>query len=222
MFDALIKVLISDDQKMFAESIKYIIESRASDIEIVGVALNGRQAVTMASELLPHIVLMDVRMPEMDGVEAARLLGLKHPSMKILMLTTFDDDEYVKASLKHGAIGYLLKSMPPIELINAIRAVNGGIMQIDPAVSKSLLHGDSPKRPEEELLGNLEDLTPRERQVLELLVQALDNVQIAKTLHLAEQTVRNYISNIYAKLGVTHRMDVLRIVDKINFFLNRN
>jgi len=216
-----IKVLIADDQIMFAESIKYIIESRASDIEIVGIAANGRKAIAMATDLRPDIVLMDVRMPEIDGVEATRVVHLKAPRIKILMLTTFDDDEYVKTSLIQGAIGYLLKSMPPVELINAIRAVNGGIMQIDPSVSKSLLNGEPSRRPDGELLNNLKDLTPRERQVLELLVQALDNGQIAKTLNLAEQTVRNYISNIYSKLGVTHRMEVLRIVDKINFFLNQ-
>ena len=221
MPEGMIRVLIVDDQRMFAESIKYVIESRASDIEIVGIALNGREACEQALRLLPHIVLLDVRMPVMDGVEAAKLIHRDLPSVKILMLTTFDDDEYVKGSLKHGAVGYLLKSMPPIELINALRAVHGGIMQIDPAVSKALIGGSEQKVPDGEFMANLKTLTRRERDVLELMVQSLDNTQIARTLSLAEQTVRNYISTIYSKLGVEHRMDVLKIIDKINYFLGK-
>ncbi|MFA6508213.1 MAG: response regulator transcription factor [Treponemataceae bacterium] len=221
MADEMIRVLIVDDQRMFAESIKYIIESRASDIEIVGIAYNGREAIEQAEKKQPHIILMDVRMPVMDGVEATMLIRQRFQHIKILMLTTFDDDEYVLKSLKHGAVGYLLKSMPPIELINAIRAVQGGIMQIDPAVSKALIGGTATRIADDEFMSNLKTLTQRELQVLELMVQALDNIHIAKTLNLAEQTVRNYISTIYSKLGVEHRMDVLKIIDKINYFLGR-
>ena len=218
----MIRVLIVDDQRMFAESIKYIIESRASDIDVIGIALNGKEAVRMTGELRPHIVLMDVRMPVMDGVEATRLARQQYPDVKVIMLTTFDDDEYVQASLKHGAIGYLLKNMPPLELINAIRAVKGGIMQIDPAVSLALIRDAQTNAPDEHLLANLKTLTHREREVLELMVHALDNGQIAQTLNVAEQTVRNYISTIYSKLGVGHRMDVLKIVDRITYFLSNS
>jgi DNA-binding NarL/FixJ family response regulator len=221
MADELIRVLIADDQRMFAESIKYIIESRASDIEIVGIALNGREAVDMVHAKNPDIVLMDVRMPVLDGVEATKQIKQRNRNIKILMLTTFDDDEYVKGSLMHGAVGYLLKSMPPVELINAIRAVQGGIMQIDPAVSKALVGGTETRIADDDFMNNLKTLTQRELQVLELMVQALDNIHIAKTLNLAEQTVRNYISTIYSKLGVEHRMDVLKIIDKINYFLGK-
>jgi len=220
MPESLIKVLIADDQRMFAESIKYIVESRASDILVVGISFDGREAVRQVGELRPNIVLLDVRMPVMDGVEAARLICRDHPEVKVLMLTTFADDEYVKASLRHGAVGYLLKNRPPVELINSIRAVMGGIMQIDPAVSRSLLYGNQSETPDEQILANLKTLTHREREVLTLMVQALDNRQIAKTLAVAEQTVRNYISTIYDKLGVTHRMAVLRMVDEIVHFLD--
>lgn len=222
MDDQMIKVLIADDQRMFAESIKYIIESRASDIQIVGIALNGREAVRLVQESCPDIALLDVRMPVMDGVEATRLIGIQHPGVKILMLTTFSDDEYVQASLKYGAVGYLLKSRPPLELINSIRAVMSGILQIDPAVSRSLVHGTQSGVPDEQIMANLRTLTPREREVLNLMVQALDNKKIAASLFVAEQTVRNYISTIYFKLGVSNRMDVLRIVDKIHLFLDHN
>lgn len=217
----MIRVLIVDDQRMFAESIKYIIESRASDIQIVGLAFDGRDAVRLVGEHRPDIVLMDVRMPVMDGVEAARLIGRQHPAVKVLMLTTFADDEYVKASLRHGAVGYLLKNRPPVELISSIRAVSGGILQIDPAVSRSLILGKQTDTPDEQIVANLKTLTHREREVLTLMVQALDNRQIAGTLNVAEQTVRNYISTIYDKLGVTHRMDVLRMMDQIVEFLDR-
>jgi DNA-binding NarL/FixJ family response regulator len=218
--DEMIRVLIADDQRMFAESIKYILESRASDIEIVGIALNGREAVRLVAERHPDIVLMDVRMPEMDGVEAMRLIRQQHHEVGVIMLTTFDDDEYVKDSLAYGAIGYLLKNMPPVELINAIRAVKGGIMQIDPSVSRALIRREQTDAPDEQIMENLKSLTRREREVLQLMVQALDNRQIALTLNVAEQTIRNYISLIYAKLGVAHRMDVLKIVDKITYFLD--
>jgi len=220
MEERLIRVLIVDDQRMFAESIKYIIESRASDIQIVGLAFDGQEAVRAVEEMRPDIVLMDVRMPVMDGVEAARLIGRQRPEVKVLMLTTFPDDEYVKASLRHGAVGYLLKNRPPAELINSIRAVNGGILQIDPAVSQSLILGKKTDTPDEQIVANLRTLTHREREVISLMVQALDNRQIAATLNVAEQTVRNYISTIYDKLGVTHRMDVLRMMDQIVEFLD--
>ncbi len=220
MGNEMTRVLIADDQRMFAESIKYIIESRASDIEVVGLALNGQEAVKMVAERNPQIVLMDVRMPVMDGVEATRVIHKTHPDVSILILTTFDDDEYVQDSLNYGATGYLLKNMPPVELINAIRAVRGGIMQIDPAVSRALIKGAQTDAPDDRMLSNLKTLSRRERQVLELMVQALDNKQIARALSVAEQTVRNYISTIYDKLGVGHRMDVLKIVEKIAHFLN--
>jgi DNA-binding NarL/FixJ family response regulator len=218
--DEPIKVLIADDQRMFAESIKYILESRASDIAVVGIALNGREAVSLVAERRPDIVLMDVRMPEMDGVEAMRLIRARHPGVGVIMLTTFDDDEYVKDSLASGAIGYLLKNMPPVELINALRAVKGGIMQIDPAVSQALIRREQTDAPDDQIMENLKTLTRREREVLQCMVQALDNRQIALALNVAETTIRNYISVIYAKLGVAHRMDVLKIVDRITYFLD--
>jgi DNA-binding NarL/FixJ family response regulator len=220
MSEEMIRLLIVDDQRMFSESIKYVIESRASDIQIVGIANNGREALHLVDELNPHIVLLDVRMPEMDGVEAARLIGLRHPKVKVLMLTTFADDEYVQASLKYGAVGYLLKNRPPLELINSIHAVMGGTLQIDPAVARSLIRGNQPEAMDGQIVANLKTLTHREKEVLSLMVQAFDNRRIASSLLVAEQTVRNYISTIYSKLGVSNRMDVLRIVDKIHSFLD--
>jgi len=219
--DKQIKVLIADDQLLFAEGLKTILESRASDIEVVGIARNGREVVEIVSIDQPDMILMDVRMPEMDGVEATKEIHSRFPELKIVMLTTFDDDEYVKFSLANGAIGYLLKNRPPAELIASIRAaIRGGILQIDPAVSKSLIRdGNIEQLDNDEFFRYLNTLTKREKEVLRLLVQACDNQQIAGKLNLAEQTVRNYISIIYAKLGIENRIEIMKYMDKISFYL---
>jgi DNA-binding NarL/FixJ family response regulator len=213
-----IRVLIVDDQRMFAESIKCTIEARAKDITVVGVALDGEEAVRMVDALKPRIVLMDVRMPKMDGVNALKAIRQKHRDVDVIMLTTFDDDEYVKDSLLHGSVGYLLKNMPPVELINAIRAVKGGIMQIDPAVSQALIRSSRGVE-DDQIMANLRTLTRREREALGLMVQSMDNQQIARAMNVAEQTARNYISAIYAKLGFVRRMDVLKVYNTITYFL---
>lgn len=217
------RLLLVDDQQLFLDGLTYVLESRASDIEVVGTAVNGAEAVAGARELVPDLILMDVRMPEMDGVEATRIIHNALPRIRIVMLTTFADDEYVKAALAHGAIGYLLKNRPPIELISSIRAVRAGIMQLDPNVSRVLLNrtksnGDR----DEEIAAAIRTLTRREKEVLHLMVQAFDNQQIADTLHVAEQTVRNYISTIYSKLGMSNRMDIIRIMKKLSFYLDRD
>lgn len=215
-----IRVLIADDQVLFAEGLRTILESRAEDIAVVATAADGRQAVELTDTHEPHIVLMDVRMPVLDGVKAAREIHLRHPGIKIVMLTTFDDDEYVRSSLACGAIGYLLKNRPPAELIASVRAVMSGVLQIDPAVSKSLIRDVRSRGGEQdEFLRCLGTLTHREKQVLRLLVEACDNRQVAEKLGIAEQTVRNYVSLIYSKLGIENRIDIMRHMDQIRFFL---
>jgi DNA-binding NarL/FixJ family response regulator len=217
-----IRLLIADDQPTFAEGLKYVLESRAPDIEVVGLARDGGEALAAVERDAPDIVLMDVRMPGVDGVEAARRIHQAHPEVKVLMLTTFDDDEYVHDSLRNGAVGYLLKSRPPLEIIMSIRAVKRGILQIDPAVSEALFHEREPLDVETVELGRqLQTLTRREVEILDLLIRALDNRQIASTLNVAEQTVRNHVSIIYSKLGITNRMQILQIVDKLKILLRR-
>ena len=211
-----IRILLVDDQSLFAEGLKFVLESRASDIEVVDIALNGDEAVRKAESLLPDIILMDVRMPVKDGVQAAREILAMNRKLKIVMLTTFDDDEYVQAALKNGAIGYLLKNRPPIELIYSIRAVQKGIVQLDPRVAESLFQRGEDSRSATEILRLIEDFTKREREVLHLLAQALDNRQIADHLHVAEQTVRNYIHSIYSKLGISNRMEIVRVLRDID------
>jgi DNA-binding NarL/FixJ family response regulator len=218
MNDNRIRIMLVDDQKVFLEGLKLVLESRASDMTVVGLAADGREAITLAESTNPHIILMDVRMPEMSGVEATEVIAKRMPAVKIVMFTTFDDDEYVKSAIKHGAIGYLLKNRPPMELINSLRAVNDGIIQIDPMVAQKLLHIDARTDAEYRYLADaIETLTAREKEVLHLIAQALDNRQIADHLSVAEQTARNYISTIYAKLGTSHRMEIIKILNEIDF-----
>ena len=216
-----IGVLIADDQQLFADGLKVVIESRAPQFKVVGIAGSGKQAVSMAAELRPDVVLMDVRMPEMDGVAATRVIHDKYPDIKILILTTFDDDEYVEFSLQNGAIGYLLKNRPAEELIDSIKALAKGIIQIDPAVSRKILHAGR-NRNSEDFNQRLSWLTKREREILSLLVQAKRIVSIADDLSIAEQTVRNHISNIYFKLNIHDRMEIINYVNQIKYFLDKH
>jgi DNA-binding NarL/FixJ family response regulator len=220
MDETKIRILIADDQVLFAEGLRTILESRTEDMSVVAVARDGEEAIRLTGEHLPDIVLMDVRMPVLDGVEATKEIHARHPDIKIMVLTTFDDDDYVRFSLRYGAIGYLLKNRPPAELITSIRAVMGGVMQIDPAVSKSLIRDVRSREIEkDEFLRYLGSLTPREKEVLRLLVDACDNKQISERMGIAEQTVRNYVSLLYSKLGIENRIDIMRHMDQIRFFL---
>jgi len=207
-----IRVLLVDDQKLFVESLRYVLESRAPDIEIIGIATDGAAAVEAVQRHLPDIVLMDVRMPGMDGVQATRIIHEQHPEIRILMLSTFADDGYVRQAIDHGAVGYLIKNIAPAEVIKSIRAVKSGIMQIDPSVAKALLGRTAPAREAGDQLVPPEPLTGREREVLHLILRSFDNREIAAYLKVGEQTARNYVHNLYSKLGVSNRMQLIRVL----------
>ncbi|HUV09096.1 MAG TPA: response regulator transcription factor [Spirochaetia bacterium] len=213
---ARIKIVLVDDHKIFVESLKTLLEAKADDFKVIGLAYNGFEAIRCVEKENPDIVLMDVRMPEMNGVEATRHILGKHQEMKIIMLTTFDDDEYVYDALNNGALGYLLKDVPPMELIAAIRAVNEGAAMISPPIVKKLVRKNDPKRKEDDD-GNMdltemwETLTTREKEIFKLILEGFDNSEIAETLFLSEQTVKNYISHIYEKLGAKNRLQLIRI-----------
>ena len=215
-----IRVLIVDDQQLFADGLRIVIESRAPLFEVVGIVNDGNQAIIAAKEKKPDVILMDVRMPGMDGVIATRKIYEKYPHIKILILTTFADDEYVKESLNNGAIGYLLKSRPAEELIVAIRALAKGIMQLDPAISARFLSSSTSINKSDEFGRKLKSLTGREREILELLVQAKRIISISEELNIAEQTVRNHISNIYSKLDIHDRLEVINYITEIKEYLN--
>lgn len=213
-----IRVLLVDDQRVFLEGLQLVLESRTSDIKVIGVALSGREAVSLAEEHRPDIIIMDVRMPEMSGVEATRVIHERFPDIRILMFTTFDDDEYVQSALQYGAIGYLLKNRPPMELINSLRAVRDGVLQIDPNVAEALLRRDPPSaKIHGDIVERINTLTSREKQVLHLIAQALDNRQIADHLCVAEQTARNYIHSIYGKLGTSNRIEIVKTLERLDF-----
>jgi DNA-binding NarL/FixJ family response regulator len=207
-----IRVLLADDQALFVESLRTVIEKSTDDIEVVAVARNGEEAVRLMKETKPDLVVMDVRMPVMDGVEATGRILAAVPDARIMMLTTFEDDEYVKEALERGAVGYLLKDIPPAELIAAIRAVSGGAFLVAPSVAKSLIR--RAYRVSESKDGEpdwLREMSRREREILEYIVAGYANKEIASMIFIAEQTVRNHISAIYDKMGVSDRAQAVRM-----------
>ena len=214
MNEGKIGLLIADDQQLFAQSLSYVITGTAADMVVLGVAPDGAQAVAMAEALRPDIVLMDVRMPEMDGVDAARLIGSRLPETKIIMLSTFLDEEYLRASLERGAKGYLLKSVSPEELLEAVRAVHRGSTLFSGKVA-SLLSGRPSRGPDADPETALEALSRRELEVTALMARSYGNREIAERLGLSEQTVRNYIGSIYFKLEVKDRLEFLKLSGKM-------
>lgn len=219
------KILIADDQRLFADGLRGVIESRAPQITVIDIAENGKQAVSLVEKHRPQIILMDVRMPEMNGVEATRIIHEKYPDIKILILTTFADEEYVNDSLHYGAVGYLLKNRPAEELLSSITALAAGteVLQIDPVVSRKLFKKEKKavdaSGENEDIKFRLHTLSRREREVLELMVEAKRIVAIARELGIAEQTVRNHVSNIYFKLGIHERLEIVNYIDPIKKFL---
>jgi DNA-binding NarL/FixJ family response regulator len=217
-----IRVLIADDQSLFLESLSTFLHNYAEDIQVVGLAKNGAEALEKAAELKPDIVLMDVHMPVMDGVEATGRLIESQPGVKILILSTYDEDEYVRKALKLGAAGYLLKDISPTELIASIRALKSGAVQISPQIVAKLMQSfvaeePSPVHVLAEKLEWFESLTRREREIFTLIATGYDNAQIAASLHIAEHTVRNHVSMIYSKLEVQDRFQIIQLANKIRY-----
>jgi len=215
-----IRLLIVDDQILFLESLSTFLRNYAADIEVVGLARNGSEALEKAAALHPDIVLMDVHMPVMDGVEATGKLIASQPGIRILILSTYDVDDYVRRALKLGAAGYLLKDISPTELIASIRALKAGAVQISPQVVAKLMSSvlsEEPSAEREIRLEWLDSLTRREREVFTLIARGCDNAQIAEELHMAEHTVRNHVSVIYSKLGVQDRFQIIQLANKIRY-----
>ncbi|MDY6877134.1 MAG: response regulator transcription factor [Chloroflexota bacterium] len=201
-----IRVLLVDDQKLMREGLRVLLELEP-DLEVAGEAEDGQTALETYATLQPDVVLMDIRMPGMDGVEATWRLRERWPQARIIILTTFDDDEYVFEGLRAGALGYLLKDVSGQELAEAVRTVAAGGALVEPSVARKVLAEFArlvpPARPPEE--GLPEPLSEREREVLRLLASGLSNHEIATRLSLAEGTVKNYVTSILQKLGVRDR-----------------
>lgn len=197
----MIKLLLADDQKMFRQGLASLL-SLEPDLEVVGEANNGRKAIALAESLQPDIILMDVRMPICNGVEATSIIHQRFPWIKILVLTTFDHDEYVWQSLEAGALSYLLKSTSSTEVITALRALNKGHSQLDANIAQKVFARLKPLTKKVDYQSLFSD---RELTVLKLLGQGKSNKEIAQSLHLSAGTVRNHLSNIFGKLDVRDR-----------------
>ncbi len=197
-----IRVLIADDHRLFRQGLRQICET-VGHLEVVGEAENGEEAVELARRLRPDVVLMDIRMPVRDGVEATRLITESVPSARIIILTMYRQDQYVFEAIKAGARGYLLKDIDEQELVDAVRAVHRGEALIDPGLAARLL--EEFRRLSQSSAEVVEELTPAEMDVLRLVAQGLDNKSIALRLKLSERTVTNRLSEIYQKLHVANR-----------------
>jgi len=207
MSDA-VRVLVVDDQQLVREGIASLLGIQPG-ITVVGTAADGKAALNAAAELAPHVVLMDVRMPEMDGVEATAILHRRAPEVRVIMLTTFDDEEYVLQALRAGASGYLLKDLPAADLAQAVRLANAGVAQLDSSVTASLAAalargGARPVAPPPAPRPD-EVLTAREIDILRLVATGSTNREIAGRLFLSEGTVKNHISRILGRLGLRDR-----------------
>jgi DNA-binding NarL/FixJ family response regulator len=203
------RVLIADDDNLMRAGLAELLAGER-DIEIVGQASTGREAVERARRLKPDVVLMDVRMPDLDGIEATREVSRTAPLAKVLILTTFEQDDYVFGALRAGASGFLLKRTRPEELIAAVRTVAVGDSLLSPSVTRRVIDRMA-QQPAPDLAGQvkLDQLTPREREVLELVARGLSNREIATELVVEASTIRSHIRRILMKLGLRDRVQIV-------------
>ena len=203
-----ISVLIVDDQALVRSGFRLILETR-EDLEVVGEAEDGRQAITLTETLSPDVILMDVRMPILDGIQATRAIVASGNRARILVLTTFDLDEYVYSAIQAGASGFLLKDVRPRDLVDAIRLIAGGNALLGPTVTRRLLDRFANGNPDERLSAQIANLTEREREILRLLASGLSNAEVARELFLGETTVKTHVSSVLRKLGVRDRVQAV-------------
>ncbi|NET34426.1 MAG: response regulator transcription factor [Cyanothece sp. SIO1E1] len=198
----MIKLLLVDDQSIIREGLGKLLQAKP-DLEVIGEAENGQIAVEQALSLQPDVVLMDVRMPVMDGVAATRAIHQANPEIKIMVLTTFDDDEYVTQAMQFGAKGYLLKDTPSEELAQAIRLVHKGHTHLGPGLFEKVQVASTsvPPTTSPELIA----LTPREQEVLHLIAAGYNNHEIAEALYISERTVKNHVNSILSRLNLRDR-----------------
>jgi len=210
-----IRLVLADDQALLRKGFRMILEAE-SDIEIVGEAADGQDAVRLVGLYAPDVVLMDVRMPAMDGIEATRLIAASDAPTRVLILTTFDLDEYAFSALRAGASGFLLKDVPPVELLAGIRTVARGDAVVSPRITKRLLEEYAHQLPDpsqreapEEIHPALADLTEREREVFLAVADGLSNAEIAQRLFVSEATVKSHVGRLLAKLGLCDRVQAV-------------
>ena len=202
-----ISILLADDQELVRTGLRLILEGE-EDLRVIGEAANGEQAVAVAQSLRPDVILMDVQMPKMDGLEATRRLGSEGSRSSVLILTTFEHDEYVFEALRAGASGFLLKNAPPEELIRAIRIVASGDALLAPSVTRRVI-AEYARRPVRQADSQLDLLTERELEVLRLIATGKSNAEIAQQLYLGEGTIKTHVSHMLAKLGLRDRVQAV-------------
>jgi DNA-binding NarL/FixJ family response regulator len=205
-----IRVLLCDDQALIRDGFRMILNAQEG-IDVVGEAGDGMEAVELTKRLLPSVVLMDVRMPGMNGIEATRRVVLSGVESRVLILTTFDLDEYVYEALKVGASGFLLKDVTAAQLVEGVRVVAAGEAMLAPTVTRRLLERFAAGLPggEEPTPRSLESLTGREREILTLLASGLSNAELGAGLYLSEPTIKTHLSHIFRKLGVRDRVQAV-------------
>ncbi|UJA20555.1 response regulator transcription factor [Thermoleophilia bacterium SCSIO 60948] len=209
MSDGAIRVLLVDDQALIRTGFRMILDAE-EDIEIVGESADGTQGVDSAKRLKPDVVLMDIRMPEMDGIEATRRITQIEDGPKVLMLTTFDLDEYVYDALRAGASGFLLKDVPADRLADGIRVVAQGESLLAPSVTRRLIEEFSRVAPSQQTEAEgIEELTPRELEVLKLIARGMSNAEIADSLIVGETTVKTHVARVLMKLGIRDRVQAV-------------
>jgi DNA-binding NarL/FixJ family response regulator len=201
-----IRVVLVDDEQLMRGGLRMMMES-TDDIEVVGEAGDGREAIDLIRQLNPDVVLMDIRMPGMDGLAATEELAQAEEPVKVLVLTTFGDESYVHRALRAGAVGFLLKDTPPEDLVHAVRKAHEGQAILDPAITQSVIahftHEASPSR--QAARERVEVLSPRELEVLACLGEGLSNAEIGQRLRLSETTVKSHVSRVMDKLGCANR-----------------
>jgi DNA-binding NarL/FixJ family response regulator len=205
-----IRVAVVDDQALMRDGFTMILDAQR-DLEVVGDAADGRQGVELCRRTRPDVVLMDIRMPVLDGIEATRLIA-SDPDLhtRVLVLTTFDLDEYVYAAMRAGASGYLLKDTPANELVSAVRVIANGDALLSPSVTRRLIeHFASEPEPASTTISLPDDLTDREREALELLAHGLSNREIAAKMFIGEATAKTHVSRLLTKLGVRDRVQAV-------------
>ncbi|VBB09705.1 luxr bacterial regulatory protein hth signature [Lucifera butyrica] len=207
----MIKLLIAEDQEIIRQSLEIMLSNKPG-IDIVGSAENGKEVLKLVKKVLPDVILMDIRMPEMDGVQCIEMIKDAWPQIKIIVLTTFDDDEYVFNALKNGASGYLLKGISVKELVEAIRIVHGGGALINPNIAVKVFKFFSQMANADYIVNvtknAMEDLSKNELKIIQFIGMGMSNKEITEKLRFSEGTIRNYISNILSKLNLRDRTQI--------------
>jgi DNA-binding NarL/FixJ family response regulator len=205
-----LRVLLVDDQKLLTDSLKRVLSSE-QDIETVGIAAGGEEATEEVQRHPYDVVLMDIHMPNMNGIEATRIIHQRSPMLKIIMLTTFGYDEWVKAAMENGAVGYLLKDISSNDLLAAIRGACTGMRIVSPRVMNGISFSPSGERTTSSVPSWFRQLSDHERDILLLVMKGYSNEEIAARIHLSTQTIKNYLSLVYEKLGVHNRFQAMRL-----------